>query len=214
MTMDLHADPVATPPRGDFWSDEPQMETYAHLTQMLLLLACLERHWRHRSDFFCAGNLTIYFSRRQIRSEDFRGPDFFVVLGTTREPRRSWVVWEEDGKYPNVIVELVSTSTEAIDRGTKKRIYQDVFRTPDYILFDPESGDLEGWRLVEGVYEPMAPDARGLLWSAQLELFLGVRDGKLRFFERDGALVPTPDEEADALERKLRELGVDPSGVK
>ncbi len=32
---------------------------------------------------------------------------FFVVLGTTRnQNRKSWVVWQEEGKYPNVIIEI------------------------------------------------------------------------------------------------------------
>jgi len=40
-----------------------------------------------------------------------------------------------DGKYPNLIVEILSDSTAAIDRGLKKQLYQ-AFRTPDYFWFD------------------------------------------------------------------------------
>ena len=49
-------------------SDEPQMETYFHLRQMILLLTSLEWYWRARNDFFAAGNLTIYYSRRQRKN--------------------------------------------------------------------------------------------------------------------------------------------------
>jgi hypothetical protein len=73
---------------------------------------------------------TIYYSPNQLKSEDFRGPDFFVVLGAEKKERKSWVVWQEDGKYPNVIVELLSDSTASVDRGLKKEIYQNTFRTP------------------------------------------------------------------------------------
>ncbi|HEY9753374.1 MAG TPA: Uma2 family endonuclease [Coleofasciculaceae cyanobacterium] len=73
---------------------------------MLLLISCLEWLWKDRQDFYCAGNLTVYYSPRQRKSEQFRGPDFFVVLGTERKSRKSWVVWEEDGKYPNVIIAI------------------------------------------------------------------------------------------------------------
>ncbi len=45
-------------------------------------------------------------------------------------------MWEEDGKYPNVIVELLSDSTVKTDRGLKKQIYQDTFRTPDYGIYN------------------------------------------------------------------------------
>lgn len=124
-------DGVVFPP-GDLYSDEPVLETYFHLQQMVLLLKCLDWWWRDRQDYFSAGNLTIYYSPRQRKSEFFREPDFFVVLGTTRKPRKSWVVWEEDGKYPNIIIEILSDSTEDTDRNLKKEIYQDTFRTPDY----------------------------------------------------------------------------------
>ena len=81
-------------PSSDLLSDEPQMETYLYLQQMILLLQCLERYWRDRSDFFAVGNLTIYYSPHQRKSEDFRSPDFFVVLDVEKKPRKSWFVWE------------------------------------------------------------------------------------------------------------------------
>ncbi|MEO1633447.1 MAG: Uma2 family endonuclease, partial [Cyanobacteria bacterium J06631_9] len=103
-------DGVIFPP-GDLYSDEPQLETYLHLQQMMLLLNCLDWLWKDRTDYFSAGNLTVYYSPLQLKSEDFRGPDFFVVLDTEKRPCKSWVVWEESGKYPNIIIELLSTST-------------------------------------------------------------------------------------------------------
>lgn len=87
------------------------MESDLHRQQMDLLIDCLEWWWRDRNDFYASGNLTIYFSPDQIKSRDFRGPDFFVVLGTERKPRKSWILWAENGKYPNVIVEILSEST-------------------------------------------------------------------------------------------------------
>ena len=43
-----------------------------------------------------AGNLTIYFNPNQLKTQDFRGPDFFVVLDTDDRERKSWVVWQEN----------------------------------------------------------------------------------------------------------------------
>ena len=190
-------------PPSDLYSNEPPLETYLHLQQMLLLINCLDWLWRDRDDYFAAGNLSIYYSPHKTKSEDFRGPDFFVVLGTERRPRKSWVVWEEDGKYPNLIVEILSDSTATTDRGNKKQIYQDIFRTPDYFWFDPYSGEFAGFHLVDGRYESLEPNAEGWLWSQQLELFLGIREGKLRFFTPNGELVPTPDEAAIAAEQQV-----------
>ncbi|MGB5596024.1 MAG: Uma2 family endonuclease, partial [Crocosphaera sp.] len=156
-----------------------------------------------REDYFAAGNLTIYYSPKQKKSEFFRGPDFFVVLGTTRNPnRKSWVVWEEEGKYPNVIIEILSDSTAETDRGEKKQIYQDIFRTPDYFWFDPYSLEFQGFTLISGTYQPIEPNEQGLLWSEQLGLYLGIYENKLRYYSSEGQLVPTPEEAAINAENK------------
>ncbi|BAY96912.1 hypothetical protein NIES37_08490 [Tolypothrix tenuis PCC 7101] len=226
------AQDLATPdnvifPPGDLYSNEPPLETDLHRLQMTLLIQCLELLWRDRNDFYVSGNITIYYSPRQRKSEDFRGPDFFVVRETERKPRKSWVLWQEDGKYPNVIIELLSDSTALTDKGLKKQIYQDTFRTPEYFWFDPQNLEFAGFVLVAGKYQAIEANAQGWLWSQQLELYLGVEQEKLRFFTADGQLVPTPEELAeqeqqraerekqrsDRLAAKLRELGIDPDNI-
>ncbi|BAZ04706.1 Uma2 family endonuclease [Calothrix sp. NIES-3974] len=197
-------------PQGDLYSDEPPVETELHLEQIMLFLKCLKWLWRDRNDFYAAGNLTIYYSPRQRKSEDFRGPDFFVVLGCDRKPRKSWVVWEEDGKYPNVIVEILSPKTAEVDKNFKKQIYQDIFRTHDYFWFDPDTLEFAGFHLVDGTYQSLKPNDLGHLWSQQLGLYLGIYQNQVRFFTREGKLVPTPEEEAERLAAKLRELNINP----
>ena len=214
-------------PPSDLYSDEPPLETELHLRQIILLLSCLEWLWRDRSDFYAAGNLTIYYSQKKRKTEDFRGPDFFVVLDTERKTRKSWVVWAEDGKYPNFIIEILSDSTANTDRELKKKLYQDIFRTPDYFWFDPYTLEFAGFHLVDGKYQPLESNNQGHLWSQQLGLYLGISQGLLRFFTSEGDLVPTPEEAAESerqqrelaeerLERlaaKLRELNIDPDTI-
>ena len=65
-------------------SDEPEMESSLHYTQLLIVVSCLEWLWRERDNFFIGANLTIYFSRQLLRSRDFRGPDFFLVKDTEK----------------------------------------------------------------------------------------------------------------------------------
>ncbi|MDY7020249.1 MAG: Uma2 family endonuclease [Cyanobacteriota bacterium] len=211
-------------PPSDLESQEPPLESYLHLQQLLLLLKCLDWLWKDREDYFSAGNLSIYYSQTQDKSEDFRGPDFFVVLNTERQPRKSWVVWEEGGKYPHVIIELLSSSTAKIDRTDKKEIYQDIFRTPDYFWFSPDTLEFQGFHLVDGEYQEIYPNEQGWRWSQQLQLFLGVYEQQLRFFNPEGVLVSTPEEAAktaqeqlelerqqkEKLVNKLRELNIDP----
>lgn len=197
-------------PPGDLLSDEPPLETDFHRDQIDLLIRLLKWWWRDRQDFYVSGNLTIYYNQRQLKSRDFRGPDFFVVLGTEKKDRKSWVVWEEEGKYPNVIVEVLSDKTASIDKGLKKQLYQDTFRTPEYFWFDPISLEFKGFHLVDGQYEDIPPTDEKRLRSRQLELYLGVHEGKLRFFTTDNELIPSAEERAERLASRLRELGEDP----
>ena len=228
-------------PPSDLYSDEPPVETELHLEQIMLLIKCLKWLWKDRYDFYAAGNLTIYYSPNQKKSEYFRGPDFFVVLGTERKTRKSWVVWEEDGKYPNFILEILSPSTANTDKEYKKEIYQNTFRTPDYFWFDPYTLEFAGFYLTNGKYQPLEPNEKGHLWSEQLGLYLGINQGLLRYFTPAGELVPTPEEtaaeetrktaiqaqraekesqraewearRAERLAAKLRELNIDPDTI-
>ena len=179
-------------------SNEPEMESSLHYAQLALLVACLEWLWRDRQDFFIGANLTIYFSREQLKNRDFRGPDFFLINRTERRPRKSWVVWEEGGQYPDLIIELLSPATAKTDRSLKKVLYQDRFRTPEYFWFSPETLEFEGYRLIGQHYQAITPNSAGLRWSEVLGLFLGVQDETLRYFTAEGELVPTPAEAAEA----------------
>lgn len=191
-------------PPCDLESDEPPLESDLHRDQIALLLDCLKWWWRDRTDYYASGNLTIYYSEDKITTRDFRGPDFFVVLGVDPAPRRSWMLWVEDGKYPNVIVELLSKSTASVDRTTKKQLYQDTFRTPEYFWFHPETLELAGYRLMGGQYQRLEPNEQGHLWSEQLDLFLGVEQSQLRYFTPDGHCVPSSFERAET-ERVAKE---------
>jgi Uma2 family endonuclease len=236
-TIDIASDEIVFPPI-DIYSNEPPLESELHLDQIVLLLSCLKWLWKDRTDFYAAGNLTIYYSPEYQKSRDFRGPDFFVVLDTERKTRKSWVVWAEDGKYPNLIVEILSKSTAKIDRELKKQLYQDTFRTPDYFWFDPETQELAGFHLVDGKYQPLNPNPQGHLWSEQLQLNVGIHNGFLRFFTPSGELIPVPieiveqeshraeqesqraeqeslraklaEEKAERLAAKLKEFNIDP----
>jgi Uma2 family endonuclease len=179
-----------------FESDEPEMESSLHYLQLMVLVASLELLWCDRQDFFLGANLTVYFSRQQLKNRDFRGPDLFLVQDTERKPRKSWVVWEEDGKYPDLIIELLSDSTAEVDRKLKKQLYQNSFHTHEYFWFSPDTQEFQGFRLVNRRYRPIPVTAKGHRWSDILNLYLGIYDGQLRYFLPDGDLVTTPSEEA------------------
>jgi Uma2 family endonuclease len=215
----------------NLYSDEPPLETDFHRDQIDLLIRLLKYWWRNRPDFYISGNLTVYYNEQQLKQRDFLGPDIFIVLGAEKKDRRSWAIWEEGGKYPNVVIELLSGSTVTVDKGTKKQLYQEVWRVPNYYWFHPETMEFAGFSLVHGQYEAIAPTDAGWLWSDQLELFVGIHERQLRWFSQEGRLIPLPEEEerlakeqerlakeqaqqrAKQLEDYLRSQGIDPNNL-
>ncbi|XXY46814.1 Uma2 family endonuclease [Sorangium sp. So ce269] len=208
---------VPIPPPGEDelpHDDGEPMESDRHRKQMLLLIESLDLFWKGRDDVYVSGNMAIYFSELQTMKNDFRGPDVFVVLDTVRRDRKSWVVWQENGRTPDLVIELLSESTESVDRGEKMRIYAKVLRVPEYFMFDPMKNMLEGHVLDIGSrsYERMVPNADGELVSQQLGLRLGVREGLylgskgrwLRWLDAEGRVLPTAEEQARAAEEQAR----------
>lgn len=227
------------PPTDLIFDDGEPMESNRHRIAMNGLIESINYHFANRSDYFAGGNMFMYYSRKQVKNYDFRGPDFFVVLDVEYNPdRQGWVVWDENGRYPDVIIELMSPSTAKIDKTIKKDIYERTFHTSDYFIFDPFKADsLQGWHLDESQkYQDLKPNEKGWLWSKKLNLWLGIWTGEinkvnthwLRFYDPDHNLVLLPSEaaqkeakiekqraenaeqKAERLMARLRELGENP----
>jgi Uma2 family endonuclease len=192
--------------------DGEPLESNRHRLQMTLLIETLEFAWAGRDDYFVGGNMFLYYSALQAKKYDFRGPDVFVVLGTERRDRKAWVIWEEDGKHPDLVIELTSDTTRAVDYNDKKRIYGSVLGIPEYFIYDPDSGALDGFRLDLHQYPYVAvpPALSGRLPAERLGLELGSWQGSyqgfagswLRWFRPDGQLLPTPVEAHAEAERQ------------
>jgi Uma2 family endonuclease len=202
---------ISRPPSVDelVTDDGEPMESARHRDQMFLLIESLALAWKDRDDFYVGGNMFLYFSALQAKRNDFRGPDVFVVLRTHKHERKAWVVWEEDGKTPDVVIELLSDTTAQTDRTEKMRVYESVLRVPEYFWYDPFTQELAGFVLRNGRYEPIAPNASGRLPSRALGLELGIRTGTylgneapwLRWFLPSGEVLPTRHEAAAEAER-------------
>jgi Uma2 family endonuclease len=191
------------------------MESARHKAQMDLLIDALIPWLSEREDGFIGGNMFVYYSLAQVRNKDFKGPDFFAVLGVPKGERRSWVVWEE-GKAPDVVIELLSDSTSQADKNFKKLIYQNQMRVPEYFWYDPfNPDDLAGFSNDKGIYQPIVANAQNQLVSQSLGLGLQLWQGNykginatwLRWGTLLGELLPTPEEKerqrADKAESQL-----------
>jgi Uma2 family endonuclease len=175
--------------------DGEPMETPRHRDQMVMLIESLRVHWSERSGYYVGGNMFVHYDPTNTRRS--RGPDFFLVLDVDERERRSWVVWQEGMRFPDVIIELLSDSTRAIDKGEKKQLYARLFRTAEYYLYDPFSHEFLGYRLHGVDYQEVEPDADGRIYSAVTGLSLGVREGWLRWITAAGMVIPTPQELAE-----------------
>ena len=223
------------PPTDLIFDDGEPLESNRHRIAMNVLIRSLQQAWADRQDYFTGGNMFIYYSSAQARNRDFRGPDFFVVLDVDgTQTRQGWVVWEENGRYPDTIVELMSPSTANIDKNDKKHLYERIFRTRDYFVYDPfNPNSLQGWSLdAADRYQPLEPNEQGRLWSQTLGFWLGTWEGTidretapwLRFYDTQGNLVFLPEEaaqqraeqeaqRAERLAARLRELGENPDSL-
>ena len=189
---------------------------------MNLLSEVVTQHLQTELTGYVNGNMGIYYSAVQAKNRDFLVPDFMFVKEADRKLRNSWVVWEEGGLVPDVVMELISPSTGASDRVSKKDVYEQVVRIPEYFWYDPSNETLCGWRLPPGAecYEPLSPDEESdWLYCNGLGLWLGTWHGVVdnfegtwpRFFHPDGSLVLTFSEverQQKVLERRQKHAAI------
>lgn len=205
VALDPYA-PIPPPGQDELpYDDGEPMESPKHRAQMNLLIETLERRFAGRRDVYIGGNMALYYSEHQVRDNDLRAPDFFVVLDAIEDRERlSWVVWQENGRTPDVVIELLSPSTEREDRGRKMQIYAGL-RVSEYFLHDPNTGALEGYRREHGAYAPMTLRPDGDFDCKMLGLRLGMATTDhgglpgswLRWKLPDGTPLPTGGEEAE-----------------
>jgi|SRR5665213_1893949 len=133
-----------------------------------------------------------------------KSPDWFYVPDTAPMPpgeyRRSYVMWKEHIP-PQVVLEFVSgdgsEEHDATPGKGKFWVYEQGIQAAYYGIFDAKSSDLEVYRLSEGVYEQLAPNARGKYFIAPLGVELGVWYGVyarmkmpwLRWWDSEGSLL-------------------------
>ena len=186
------------------YDDGMPLESPQHDINPILLRDLLATEWADQRDYAIGGNQFLYFrGAESTRRPLFLGPDFYVTLGVPRGVRKSWLVWQE-GKAPDLIVEFLSEATAKNDRGAKKDEYRKLGVT-EYYYCDPFADEFHGFRLREGSYFEIPPDAGGGIWSnilgfrfvKQLSTYVEIEHDWLRLARADGTLLPTQAELAD-----------------
>jgi Uma2 family endonuclease len=135
-------------------------------------------------------------------------PDIFIVRGVAKKNRRTLNPWEE--KSPDLAIEFTSHSAWLEDMGTKRALYAEL-GVAEYFIYDPIQEylkpPLQGYRLAQNDYAPIAPDAHGKFHSAILDLDLQIVNDDLRLFDpRTQKFLLTPLEAQEEVERLRAEL--------
>ena len=173
----------------------PMGETEYHRDDMIDLIRSLQAYYADDPEVTVSGNLLLFYEEGNRRKHV--SPDVFVVRGVPRRRRLNYLIWEE-GRAPDLVIELTSKTTRKEDRGKKYQLYRDTMQVREYFLFDPRAEyltpPLQGFRLVEGEYARIEP-VEGRLPSEVLGLHLE-RDGtELRLYNPvTGRWLPTPNE--------------------
>jgi Uma2 family endonuclease len=125
------------------------------------------------------GNLLVYYD--PTNGWNHCAPDVFVALGAGPALRESWKVWVE-GKFPEVVFEVASPSTQNTDIGKKVRLYEEQ-GAQEYYIYDPAGRLRPAYRgyARQGGHLVLLPARRGRsIVSPLLGLELRVVGGWLR----------------------------------
>jgi len=181
-------------------------ETDWHRKLMTNLINTLAAFFLSSPRVYVSGNLLVFYEPGNRRRHV--APDVFVVRGVAKHDRPNYLIWQE-GKAPEVVIELTSSSTRREDMQGKFALYRDTLRVKEYFLFDPFEDYLDppmqGYRLRKGEYVPIKLVA-GRLPSRVLGLHLERAGSDLRLWNLEtGLWLPTAEETQARLEQALQQ---------
>ena len=168
----------------------PMAETDAQFYPLTETVLALRQHYADRDDVYVSGDLLVYY---RMNDNTVRlAPDVFVVFGVDDHLRSSYIIWREEGKSPDFVLEIASPGTFVRDMTEKRALYA-ALGVAEYWRFDPTgqlfTPALVGEQLAEdGEYEPIeigtGEDGVQRGYSAVLALEVCQRaDGELRLYD-------------------------------
>ena len=147
-----------------------------------------------------------------------------AIRALREEVKRSYTP-QLQGDIPVIVMEFLS-DTEGGEYSIKPTyppgkwfFYERVLQVPNYVIFTPDTVELEVYQLDDsGRYQLRDPDANNLYWIAQMNLFLGQWQGTrenrtgywLRWWNENDELLLWGSEKAERLAAQLRAAGIEP----
>lgn len=141
----------------------------------------------HRPDLWVNHDICLYWERGNFQR--YRAPDISVIdCPRPEDPPNVYLAWQDPALL--FVAEVASEATRGDDLAAKLGDYEQKLRVPEYLLADPEFRDRRLWRMVEGSYHLVEPDAEGRVWSAQLGVGFGYdENGFLRVYDAAGNML-------------------------
>lgn len=167
-------------------SDDTPVDNELQIPVATLLRAILSWFWVDRQDWFLGVGMGVYYHPK----ESAIVPDGFLSLGVvgrkSERGRLSYVLWEENGIVPQLVIEVVS-KTYGQEYGDKQVKYAQigvlyyVVYNPDYCERDKHE-PFEVYRLVDGGYvrQPGEP-----IWLPEIGLGIGRERGVYEGWTRE-----------------------------
>ena len=189
--------------------DDTPLDNLFSAIQARLLIESLYASWSHPRfgrRFIANGNVGVFYAFRQppVVPDVFLSLDVVLPANLMKKTNRSYFIWEY-GKPPDLVVEIVSNAEGGEERVDDKLGIYAQMRVGRYVVYDP--GQQTGAELLR-VYalshgQLVRTEER---WFEELGLgvvlWQGVYEGSeetwLRWCDRDGAIIPTGEERAEA----------------
>jgi Uma2 family endonuclease len=133
---------------------------------------------------FVAGDHLIYTNPRDPAER--QAPDVYVAFGRPRGHRGSYMVWEEENVFPQVVFEVLGPSNTATEMEDKRRFYFH-HGAEEYYEFDPEAGTWVGFVRSAGTGQPEPIENMDEHVSPRLGMRFGFRPVELLVYRPDGS---------------------------
>ena len=161
---------------------KPMGETDWHRRAIIRLIELLTLRFKGQHTYV-SGDILMYYVEGDPKK--YVVPDVLVVTNHDTHDRRTYRIWDE-GRVPNVVIEVTSKKTRKRDEFEKPELYKQL-GVRELFLFDPLDEYLEvqliGYRLVEDRYQRLEPDTTGALRSEELQLDLRIENRQLQLFD-------------------------------
>ncbi|MEO0374180.1 MAG: Uma2 family endonuclease [Cyanobacteria bacterium P01_A01_bin.17] len=204
---------------------QPMADNTKQFRWIVVIKENLERLFANDANVFIAGDLLWY----PVEGEPKRrqAPDVMVVFGRPKGDRGSYRQWEEGDITPQVVFEILSPGNRSGEMLRKLNFYQK-YGVAEYYIYDPDSNELTGFersgkslQLVSEMPGWVSPrlGIRFELTMDTLEIYRPDGERFLTYVElgeqlaTERELRQADQQRIQALEEKLRELGINPKSL-